>query len=168
MTFYLRNPSNRTCRFIEMWQDQRATAAVEFALTATALMFLLMAATDLALAIRTQKEVGNAARAGTEYAAIKAGQGSSYSSYSSGIATAVTSATSLSATATSTSYCGCATASGITTQTCGSACSAGGTTGTYVSVTAQGSYSPLFSTRWNQYLVSGLVNMSVTETTRTN
>jgi hypothetical protein len=35
-------------------------------------------------------------------------------------------------------------------------------------VTAQGSYSPLFSTRWNQYLVSGLVNMSVTETTRTN
>jgi Flp pilus assembly protein TadG len=144
-----------------MWQDQRAAAAVEIALTATALTFLLMAATDLALAIRARKEVDNAARAGTQYAAING-----YNS--SGIATAVKSATSLSVTATSTSFCGCATSTSITHQTCGTTCAAGGTTGTYVSVTAQGNYSPIFPTQWNQYLVSGLVNMSVTETTRTN
>jgi Flp pilus assembly protein TadG len=167
MTFYLRNPSNRTCRFNEMWQDQRAFAAVEFALTATALMFLLMAATDLALAIWSRADIGNAARAGTEYAAINP------NASSSAIAGAATSAISpppqlKSFTAAATSFCGCATSSGITTQTCGTTCAAGGTTATYVSVTAQGNYSPIFPTQWNTWLVSGLVNMSATETTRTN
>jgi Flp pilus assembly protein TadG len=160
MTAFSRNRSKAACRGVAMWHDKRGVAAVEFALTATMLTFVVMSATDLALAIRTRAEVANAARAGTEYAAING-----YNS--SGIATAVTSATPLSVTATSSSYCGCATASGITTQTCGTTCSAGGTTGTYVSVTAQGSYKPIFPTEWTN-LVSGLVNMSVTETTRTN
>jgi Flp pilus assembly protein TadG len=161
MSVFWRNRSKKTFRFMTMWRDRRGVAAVEFALSATMLTFVVMSATDLALAIRTRAEVANAARAGTEYAAING-----YNS--SGIANAVTSATPLSVTATSSSFCGCATSSGVTTQTCGSTCAAGGTTGTYVSVTAQGNYTPLFPTEWNKYLVSGLVNMSATETTRTN
>ncbi len=127
-------------------------------------MFMLMAATDLSLAINARAQVGNAARADAEYAAANVVFNSS------GITTAVTSATSLAgvtATPAPSTFCGCATASGITQQACGTACAAGGTTGTYVTVTAQGKYSPIFPTRWNAYLVSGFVNMSATETTRT-
>jgi Flp pilus assembly protein TadG len=156
-----RNP-NRDTSTGPMWRNKRGSIAIEFALIGPALALMLMAATDLALAIHARAEVGNAARAGAEYAAING-----YNS--SAITTAVTGATSLAVTATPapSTFCGCATASGITTQTCGTACAAGGTTGTYVTVNAQYSYTPLFPTRWNAYLVNKFVNMSATETTRT-
>jgi Flp pilus assembly protein TadG len=145
-----------------MWRDKRGSVAVEFALIGPALVLLVMAATDLSLAIRARAEVGSAARAGAQYAAING-----YNS--SAITIAVTSATSLAVTATPapSTYCGCATASGIAQQTCGTACAAGGLTGTYVSVSAAYSYTPLFPTQWNAYLVNKFVNMSATETTQT-
>ena len=79
-----------------MRRDKRGSVAIEFALFGSALVLLLMAATDLSLAIRARAEVGNAARAGAEYAAINC----SSSCSSSGIATAVTSATPLAVTPT--------------------------------------------------------------------
>lgn len=161
MTFIRRNRSKGTFRIMRMWRDKRGSIAVEFALVGTMLPFLFMAATDLALAIRARAEVGNAARAGAEYAAINGWN-------TPGILTAVTSATSLTnVTATATTFCGCATGSGITQQTCGTACVAGGTTGTYASLTAQANYSPLFPTAWNAYLVNNFVKMSATVVTRT-
>ncbi|MGH6845398.1 MAG: TadE/TadG family type IV pilus assembly protein [Methylocella sp.] len=154
-----RNP-NRDISTGAMWQNKRGSIAVEFALIGPALVLLLMAATDLSMAIHARAEVGNAARAGAEYA-------ETHSFNSSSITNAVTSATSLSgvtATPTPSTFCGCATASGIAQQTCGTACAAGGKTGTYVSVTAQATYSPLFPTHWNP----NPVNMSATVVTRTN
>ncbi|MGH6794892.1 MAG: TadE/TadG family type IV pilus assembly protein [Methylocella sp.] len=138
--------------------------AIEFALMGPVLVLMLMAATDMALAIHARAEVGNAARAGAQYAAINGFN-------SSGITSAVANATSLpgvTAAPAPSTFCGCATASGITQQTCGTTCAAGGSTGTYVTVTAQANYSPVFPTRWNAYLVHNFVNLSATETQRTN
>jgi Flp pilus assembly protein TadG len=125
-----------------IWRNQRGTAAVEFALVATLLTPLLPAATDLALAIWANQQVGNAARAGVEYAAIN----TAVSGYnSSAISTAATSGTSTAATsqrtaitATSSEFCGTDSASGVT-QTCilPCSCTSGPTTGTYVSVTGE-------------------------------
>ncbi|MGH6812160.1 MAG: TadE/TadG family type IV pilus assembly protein [Methylocella sp.] len=168
------NP-NRDISTGAMWRDKRGVAAVEFALMGSALVLLVMAATDLALAVHARAEVGNAARAGTDYAAAYAGANNGAFN-SAGITTAVTNATSLpgvTATPAPSTFCGCATASGITQQTqppCGPPtppCPTGLTPGTYVSVTAQANYSPLFPTRWNAYLVNKFVTMSATETTRT-
>lgn len=144
-----------------IWQNEQGVAAVEFALVLSVLVFLLLAATDLALAIYTQMKIGNAARAGTEYAAIHGWN-------STGITTAVTSATSLTVTASPSTYCGCATASGVAQQTCGSTCSAGGIAGTYVSVTAAASYRPIFNALWGSILTNHVLNMSATSVTRIN
>jgi Flp pilus assembly pilin Flp len=59
-----------------IWRNQRGVAAVEFGLVATVLAVLLPAATDLALAIWANQQVGNAARAGSEYAAEHCWNGS--------------------------------------------------------------------------------------------
>jgi Flp pilus assembly protein TadG len=145
-------------------RNQRGTAAVEFALVATVLTALLPAATDLALAIWANQQVGNAARAAAEYAATNA---PSYNS--SNISTAATSATSRSGvTATPSEYCGCAGASGVATQACGSACAGGPTTGTYVSVTASTSYTPILPVMWGTLLTSGSLKLSATSVTRIN
>ncbi|MGH6839499.1 MAG: TadE/TadG family type IV pilus assembly protein [Methylocella sp.] len=154
---------NRDISTGSMGRDKRGSVAIEFALIGSALVLLLMAATDLSLAIRARAEVGNAARAGQEFAAINGWDAPS----GANIQTAATSATSLpGVTATPSTFCGCATASGITQLTCGSACAAGGTTGTYITVTVQGKYSPLFPTQWNKYLINKFVDLSATETTR--
>lgn len=58
-----------------LWRNQRGVAAVEFGLVATVLALLLPAATDLALAIWANQQVGNAARAGSEYAAANCWDG---------------------------------------------------------------------------------------------
>ncbi len=150
-----------------MWRDKRGTVAIEFALIGSALAFLLMAATDLALAIYANTEIGNAARAGAEYAARNP---ASYTNAGiSAAAKAATNATLLiGVTTTPTTYCGCATASGVTTQTCGSTCSGGGTTGTYVSVKESASYSPIFAAMWGTILTNNSLSMSATSFTRIN
>jgi len=153
-----------------LWQNQRGVVAVEFALVATLLTALLPAATDLALAIWANQQVGNAARAGSEYAATNA---PSYNSANisaaatSGTATAATSQRS-SISATPSEFCGCAGASGVTTQACGSACAGGGTTGTYVSVTANTTYTPIFPLMWGTLLTHNSLSLSATSVTRIN
>jgi Flp pilus assembly protein TadG len=154
-----------------LWRNQRGVAAVEFALVAAVLSFVLPAATDLALALWANQQVGNAARAGTEYAATQA---PSYNS--SAISAAATSGTTTAATsqrsaisATSSEFCGNASASGVT-QTCilPCACASGPTTGTYVSVTASTTYTPIFPAMWGNLLTSGSMKLSATSVTRIN
>jgi Flp pilus assembly protein TadG len=150
-----------------IWRNQRGTAAVEFALVSTLLIFLFTAATDIALAIWAGQQVGNAARAGSEYAAINTAA-NGYNS--SAISTAATSATTRSGvTATSSNYCGNASASGVT-QTCilPCSCTVGGTTGTYVSVTASSSYAPILPALWGTILTNNALNLSATSVTRIN
>lgn len=156
-----KSPVFRSTWETSLWRNEHGASAVEFALISSVLVFLLLAATDLALAIYTRAKIGNAARAGTEYAAI-------YGWNSSGISTAVTSATSLNVTATPSTYCGCASTSGVTQQTCGSTCAAGGSTGTYVSVTAAASYKPVLNAMWGSILTNNALNMSATSVTRIN
>lgn len=157
-----------------IWRNQRGVAAVEFALVAAVLTVLLPAATDLALAIWANQQVGNAARAGAEYAAINCWDGTTNavsSSCANNVSTAATSAMSRSVTATPTNYCGCdnaSGASGATTATCGSACPDGSKAGTYVSVTTRTSYNPIFPAVWGTLLTSGSLRLSATSFTRIN
>jgi Flp pilus assembly protein TadG len=155
-----------------IWRNQRGTAAVEFALVASLLTALLPAATDLALAIWANQQVGNAARAGTEYAAINCWNGSTNavsSTCATNVSTAATSATSRSVTATPSEFCGNDSASGVT-QICvlPCACTSGPTTGTYISVTANTAYSPIFPAMWGTHLTGGSLNLSATSVTRIN
>jgi Flp pilus assembly protein TadG len=134
--------------FSRLFFDEKGTAALEFGMVGTMLTLLLLGGIDFGMGYWEQIQVGNAVRAGGDYAILNGWN-------QSGIKTAVTSATSLSsiaATPSPTESCGCpSTSSGITTATCGSSCTGGGTAGTYVTVNAQASYSPIFS-------LSGLAN----------
>lgn len=157
-----------------IWRNQRGTAAVEFALVATVLTAMLPAATDLALAIWANQQVGNAARAGSEYAAINCWDSSTSAvstTCATNVSTAATSATSRSVTATPSNYCGCDSASGASgtaPQTCGTACPDGSKAGTYVSVTTKTSYNPIFPAMWGALLTSSSLKLSATSVTRIN
>jgi Flp pilus assembly protein TadG len=115
---------------------------IEFALVATFLCTLLLGVLDFGLGFWEYMQVGNAARAGAEYAVANGFNAAN-------IETAVTSATTLSSITASpapTEACGCPNvASGVTAATCGSACVSGGTAGEYVTVHPQASYRTLIS-----------------------
>jgi len=122
--------------------DEKGTAAIEFGMVGTMLSLLLLGMVDFGMGYWEQIQVGNAARAGAEYAIFKGWN-------QSGITTAVTSATSLSsisATPAPTQSYGCPSASaGITTAASGANCAGGGTAGSYVTVNAKASYTTLFT-----------------------
>jgi Flp pilus assembly protein TadG len=136
--------------------DDEGTAGIEFGLIGTILSLLLLGVVDFGMGYWDQIKVGNAARAGAEYAIVNGWN-------QSGIGTAVTSATGLTSIAASPapaqSY-GCPSATaGITTASAGSNCAGGGTAGTYVTVSARATYSPIFP-------FSGFANnMTLTATT---
>jgi Flp pilus assembly protein TadG len=147
---------------LNLWRNERGLAAVEFAMMATVLLFLLMLATDIGLAIKTQMEVGNAARAGAQFAAINGFD-------SQNISVAATSATSLTPTVQASTYCGCASAGGIVTQICGTICSSSGIyAGTYVTVNATATYMPIFKALWSSMITNNALNMRATAVTRIN
>ena len=155
-----------------LWHNQRGVAAVEFGLVATVLALLLPAATDLALAIWANQQVGNAARAGSEYAATNCWDGTTNAvatNCTTNVTTAATSATSRSVTATPSEFCGNNSASAVT-QVCvlPCACTSGPTTGTYVSVTANTSYTPIVPFVWGTHLTGGSLKLSATSVTRIN
>jgi Flp pilus assembly protein TadG len=128
--------------FWQLFVDKKGTAAIEFGMVAVFLSFLLLGLIDFGMGYWEQMQVGNAARAGGDYATIKGWD-------QSGIASAVTSATGLSsitATPAPTQSCGCPSVSaGITTENCGSSCAGGDIAGTYVTVNAKASYSTIFT-----------------------
>ena len=125
-----------------MFLDEKGIAAIEFGVIGAFLSFLLLGLVDFGMGYWQQMQVGNAARAGAEYAILKGWD-------QSGITTAVTAATglgSITATPASTKAYGCPSVSaGITTATLGASCAGGGTAGTYVTVNAQASYSTVFT-----------------------
>lgn len=118
-------------------------STIEFAVVGSMLATLAIGLLDFSMGFWQQMEIGNAARAGAEYASLHEWD-------SSAIETAVTSATSLgsiSASPAPAESCGCPDATtGVTlsgTPPCTATCSGGVTAGTYVSVNAQASYSTI-------------------------
>jgi Flp pilus assembly protein TadG len=137
---------HRNSRFtrlsLKLAASRSGLGAIEFALVAGILCTLVLGVLDFGVGFWEQTEVGNAARAGAEYAR-------QYGFAANSIQTAVTSATSLSSITASPApvkQCGCPNAStGVTVYTCGNSCPGGGTTGTYVVVNAHASYSTIFT-----------------------
>jgi Flp pilus assembly protein TadG len=129
-------------RLSRLFFDEKGTAAIEFGVIGAFLCLFLLGLVDFGMGYWQQMQVGNAARAGGEYAIINGW-------IQSGITTAVTGATGLGSitdTPASTKTYGCPSVSaGITTATLGSSCTGGGTAGTYVTVNAQASYSTVFT-----------------------
>ncbi len=114
------------------------TAAVEFALAATLVLILLSPIIDLGMAFYQQLQVQDAAQAGAQYAAAKGWD-------STGIQNAVTSATTLSISASPapSESCGCPNGTTFVSASCSSSCTNGQNAGTYVTVNAQSSYTPI-------------------------
>jgi Flp pilus assembly protein TadG len=140
-----------------LWRDRGANTVVEFALVAPVLAYVLLAASDLGLATWQKAQVGNAARAGAQYAAAHGWN-------SPGITGAAQSATNLTVSVTPSTYCGCAGNGAIAQQTCGTSCSGGGTAATYVSVATQKNYTPISPVLWGQ----DMTTLSATSVARTN
>ncbi len=118
------------------------TSSIEFAFIAGLLAIMLLGLMDFGRGFWEQMQVANAARAGAEYATRNGYDATN-------IATAITSATSLSnvqASPAPTETCGCPDATtGISPQTCNVACASGDFPGTYVTARARASYRMLFS-----------------------
>ncbi|MFE1597638.1 TadE/TadG family type IV pilus assembly protein [Methylobacterium sp. ID0610] len=129
--------------------------AVEFALLTPILLVLATAATDLALAIRVQICLANAARAGIQYAALRGYD-------AAGIADAAGSATTLTPAVTVSRYCGCPTRTGIAQHGCGGSCASGLPPGSYAQVVTRFDHRPIFDFPWNQALTSGFLPLTVT------
>jgi Flp pilus assembly protein TadG len=144
-----------------LWSDRRGIAAVEFGLIAALLLVLGLAGIDGGLALWTQTAVDRAAQAGADYADIQG------SSDTSGISSAAAGATSLTVTPNVSTYCGCASATGLVVQACSTTCSGGATIGTYVSVTVSKNFTPILSWLWTSHLTNGVVNLTSTVVTRT-
>jgi len=136
------------CRWLRLGAGTAGVSTIEFVFVASMLAILAVGSLDFGMGLWQAMEVGNAARAGAEYASVNAS--SLMSSWStSGISSAVTHATGLSSVQASpapSKSCACAnTASGLVAATCGSTCSGGNPAGTYVTVNAQASYSTVLS-----------------------
>lgn len=143
---------------LRLLDAQRGNVALETALIAPILITLAVGASDIGLGMRVQAEVSDAAQAGVEYVELHG-----YTTPSA-VQTAVTSATSLPVTASSTTFYACPTGTGFSAPTTsGATCSAyGSTAGSYASVTASANYTPLFPIIWG----ANPVTFSSTATTR--
>jgi Flp pilus assembly protein TadG len=116
-------------------------AAIEFAIFAPVLIFMMLCVVDLGMGIYRKMQVQNAAQAGAQYAMVHG--------FNAGlVSTAVQSATSFSGISASpppTQFCGCTSSTGVTSISCNSTCSGGSTPGTFVTVSTQGTYNTLYS-----------------------
>ena len=144
-----------------LWSDRSGVSAIEFAFVAPFLCALLLGIADFGIGFRDQMEVGNAARAGAEYA-IKKGWDST------SIQNAITHATTLSgltANPAPTQTCGCPSSTlGVVAATCGVTCSSGSTAGTYVTSNAQASYRTIVPWPW----IANPVTLTASTTVRIN
>jgi len=130
-----------SCGTWRLWRAREGVGAIEFAFIAGIAAILLLGTLDFGLGFWEDMQVGNAARAGAEFAAKQG-----YDSAS--IQTVITSATSLSGVQASPApaqSCGCPSAtSGVSPHTCGALCPNGEMPGTYVTSSAQVSHHTLF------------------------
>jgi Flp pilus assembly protein TadG len=149
--------THRPSARLDLWAAQDGASLIEFALISAVLIIpLVIGLYDFGTGLFQWMEVGNAARAGAEYATYNGGFDQT------NIVAAVANATALSSiqpnasqgaspSPAPTQFCGCpVAASGVvatanTPPACGSTlCSGGGFDGTYVTVSAQAQYTPIF------------------------
>ena len=127
---------------LHLWRAEDGGSAVEFAVVGGVLSLLLLGILDFGRAYWEQIQVGDAARAGADYA-----EKNGYDSTK--IQSAVTNATTLSGVQASpapSKFCGCPNiTTGVRSGSCTATCSDGSTAGTYVTVNAQVSYTTMFS-----------------------
>ena len=131
-------------------RDRRGVSAVEFGLAAPVFLAALSPVIDLGLAFSQQIRVNQAVEAGAAYAAVN--PYNSGTSWSSGVLSAITNATTLSVSPTVGSQtCGCPNSTNTaivthdTASTCGTAnggtaCSDGTQPGYYVTISATATY----------------------------
>ncbi len=124
-------------------------SAVEFAFVVPIALYLFAGAVDYGLAFYLQMQARQAAQVGVQYAAMNGfipNAASTDPRSPAAIANVVVNATMFSGIAASpapTSYCGCASATGVVRQDCGDMCSDGTKVGTYLRVSASGTYNTL-------------------------
>lgn len=125
-----------------LWRSEDGASAIEFAFVGGALSLLLLGVLDFGIGYWKKVQVGDAARAGANYA-----EKNGYDSTK--IQSAVTNATALSgvqATPAPSQFCGCPDiSSGVGSVACSATCSDGSTAGSYVTVNAQISYRTIFA-----------------------
>jgi Flp pilus assembly protein TadG len=153
-------PSSRLCRLAgrlaarlrpslawigALARDRRGVSAVEFGLAAPVFLAALSPVIDLGLAFSQQIRVNQAVEAGAAYAAVN--PYNSGTSWSSGVSSAITNATTLTVSPTVGSQtCGCPNAtntaiSNVGTPPCGQTCTTDGTTaGYYITISATATY----------------------------
>ena len=121
--------------------DTRAVAAVEFGFMVPLLSLMVVSVTDIGLAVYRKMQVENAAQAGAQYAIAR---GFSTSGISSAV-TSATNSTAITASPSPVTFCGCPTGTGVSTVGCGTVCTGGAQAGTYTTVSAQATYSMLIN-----------------------
>ena len=138
-----RKPQNRLRR---LWRDRRGIAMVEFGLVSGILCTMALGVVDFGVGLWSQMELQNAVDAGAQYVMW-------YQWNQSGITSAVQNATKMSLggssgnTVSVTQACACPDSTGgIIAATCGTSCSQGGATASnYITITANYSYSTIFT-----------------------
>ena len=125
-----------------LWCSEDGVSAIEFAVVGGALSLLLLGVLDFGIGYWDKVQVGDAARAGADYA-----ERNGYDSTK--IQSAITHATTLSgiqASPAPSQFCGCPNiTSGVSSVSCSATCSDGSTAGTYVTVGAQKSFMTIFA-----------------------
>ena len=120
-------------------RNTSGVTAIEFAMVVPILIGLAIATVDLGLGVYTDTQLANAAHSGASYAV-------QYSYDANAMTAAAQASTSLkNVTVSSSEFCGCPTATGITTTSCTSTCSDGLTAGTFAQVTATKQYATLLA-----------------------
>jgi Flp pilus assembly protein TadG len=115
-----------------------ANAAIEMALLAPLLMFMIVGMADYAAATYRRMQVQHAAQAGADFA-----MRNTFDIVQIGNAVANAAGGDITATPAPAETCGCASGSTVTVAICGTACASGFTAGTYINVSAQGSYTTI-------------------------
>jgi Flp pilus assembly protein TadG len=122
-------------------RDKSGAAAIEFAFMIPLLTLMVVSVSDIGLAVYRKMQVEDAAQAGAQYAIV-------HGFDTSGISSAVTSATNSTAITASPSpvqFCGCPTSTGVSSVSCGTVCTGGAQAGTYATVSAQATYYTLIN-----------------------
>jgi Flp pilus assembly pilin Flp len=120
--------------------DTRGVAAIEFALIASMLSMVMVCMVDLGLGIIRNMQVQYAAQAGAQYAILHGFDQNAIS----GVVLGAGNSSLISASPPPSQFCGCPSADSIEQVSCSESCSTGGA-GTYITVSAQSTYTPLFS-----------------------
>jgi Flp pilus assembly protein TadG len=122
-------------------QARRGVAAVEFALSASLLLGLLVPVADLGIAFSQRHQVQQAVQAGAQYAAAHPWHKDSPTAITNAVL-AASRLSGIAATPAPYQACGCPSGDAVTMASCGSTCSNSEIAGYYVVVNAQLSYRP--------------------------